>query len=239
MSNYAVRISRTFKECEDWLIKCSNDSIKVLVYEHPADKDVSRTHIHALFTNVNTTTETLKNWLKATLGVNNFPRTDWSFKTEYYIKETGETIEITNKPNKFITYMSKGCIDPLMNTSDYDDDDINMLKGMWIDFKNKSAKPDNKVINAEVVITNVVKKTKKELMADIAELLIQRHADKAIKDFTVREIASAVMEVLKENRVITNMYKMTDYIDTYNSWYRGDSFLDTLENYYVKSRYRT
>lgn len=99
---FAVRITREFsviKPFFDKVISVHPQSVLV-VYQHDADEEVSRTHIHALMENVNPSTDTLKRWIKAECGLTDISRYDWSFKSL--------------EDRKFITYMSKGTLQPVL-----------------------------------------------------------------------------------------------------------------------------
>lgn len=219
MPDYAVRLSRSFTDLRGFFDKCKKHDIKCVVYEHPQDEDVARTHIHALLRNVSQSTDTLKNWVKASLNVTEYNKTDWSFKlarTEY---------------DKYVTYMSKGVYEPLINDI-YSESAIELLRGAW---KDKVEVAKDKNIKVEVQVENVVKKNKNELMGEVASDLISRGISAEPTD---RQIMKSVITVLSNNRIITNMYKMCDYVDSYKAWYHQDSFLEIMENYYVKSRYR-
>lgn len=90
MTDYAIRITRSFIELGNSIEAIADKCKKVVLYEHEG----SRTHCHLLLVECKVSTDTLKNYFKKTLGV--VDKADWSFKvcTEFY--------------NRYITYMSKG-----------------------------------------------------------------------------------------------------------------------------------
>lgn len=91
------------------------------VYQHDADEEVSRTHIHALV-EVNVSTDTLKNRLQKILGYR-LPKTDWAFSQ----KLKGNPIE-----DKFITYMSKGKLEPV-HIKGFTQEQCDKYKSEWIE----------------------------------------------------------------------------------------------------------
>lgn len=88
MSNFAFRI--TIEELRHEF-KFIDECQKVIIYKHEADASVSRTHYHGLIINYPKKEQTLRNCFVK--------------KYEYTLKCTGIT------PN-FITYMSKGKLEP-------------------------------------------------------------------------------------------------------------------------------
>lgn len=89
-----------------------------VVYQHDADEDVSRTHVHALVLRPQVSIDTMKRWIKQSLGVEDMPKSDWSFKN--------------GCDRNFITYMSKGKLEPVQSKSL----PISMCNGyrdMWVE----------------------------------------------------------------------------------------------------------
>lgn len=216
MVNYAVRLTRTYEELKGFFERLNTHNIKCLVYEHCADEDVSRTHIHALLLDVTQSTDTLKNWVKKTLNVIEYSKTDWSFK----IAQADYT--------RYITYMSKGNLQPVLNSA-FSDSEVESARNQWEQPSQQSASQ-----KSEVVVVSVQKKTKHEIMGEVANYL--RNEGCIMPED--KKIIKAVCKVLMENRIITNMYKLADYVDSYKMWYHGDEFADIVEKYYMQSRYR-
>lgn len=127
---FAVRITREFsviKPFFDKIISVHPQSVLV-VYQHDADEEVSRTHIHALMENVNPSTDTLKRWIKAECGLTDISRYDWSFKTL--------------EDRKFITYMSKGTLQPvLVHNIAYEE--VTALASEWKEMRKSSDKRED------------------------------------------------------------------------------------------------
>jgi len=113
---YAVRITLPYNQVhpivEAWNPHCH----QIIAYEH----DASRVHTHLLVIGCDVTTARLKQLANREEKGNAF----WNFKA------------ITDGPfDKYITYMSKGHIDPSYNSSEvhYCDKDLQRLKGLWVD----------------------------------------------------------------------------------------------------------
>lgn len=228
--HYAVRLSRTFQELAGFFDRLASHNIQHIVYEHTADEDVSRTHIHALLLDVKESTDTLKNWVKKTLNVTEYERTDWSFKTTYKKDDVQITITYETMPG-FITYMSKGHLQPVLNSA-FSDSEVELARNQWKQFSASGASASG--ASPEIVVVSVQRKTKHEIMGEVANLL--RNEGCIMPED--KKIIKAVCKVLRENRIITNMYKLADYVDSYKMWYYGDEFADIVEKYYMQSRYR-
>lgn len=93
-----------------------NEGRAIVAYQHDADEEVSRTHIHAMLENVSQSKDTLKRWVVECLG-QKVDRSDWAFST------------LQNR--KFITYMSKGVLDPMIYAG-ITIDEINEWKAKWV-----------------------------------------------------------------------------------------------------------
>lgn len=91
---FAIRLSRSYEECKDFLADLADKSEAMVVYEH-AD-NVERVHIHGLLV-FNRKEDTLRNKFKC------FEKTDWSLKAKW----KGGTVN-----EGFIAYMSKGVYEP-------------------------------------------------------------------------------------------------------------------------------
>ena len=136
MLSQAIRVSRSFEEMRPVF-----ESLKarhVIVYEHVADEEVSRTHVHALVQNADITVLAFKRRIEKQLG--KMERSDWSFK------------ETDGNEAKYVTYMTKGELKPVYAVG-YTDDEVEQFKSNWIVPKQdvKTAAPSYKDIVAEVI----------------------------------------------------------------------------------------
>lgn len=117
---FAVRITRSFDELKPFFDKVisKHPSCVLVVYQHDADEEVARTHIHALLEITSVSSDTLKRWVKESLGVTEFSRYDWAF-----------TIA---RNRDFITYMSKGRLEPVMlHNIEYAD--VTAFRAKWVE----------------------------------------------------------------------------------------------------------
>jgi len=96
---YAIRLSFPYAEVEEFFKKFKDS---VVVYEHEADEEVNRTHVHALVETA-VSTDSMKNWVTKSLGKRP-NKTDWAFVSK---------IQKEPVTYRFITYMTKGVLDPM------------------------------------------------------------------------------------------------------------------------------
>lgn len=132
--NYAPRISLPWNDLSGvasiWQEYCS----QIIIYEHDADEEVSRTHCHFLMIDCTVKEERLKRLSKLPGKGNEF----WSWIHKQF----------PNPDVTFIKYMSKGTLRPVFQKN-FSDQIVEEQRGLWIDYKNqpskKLAKPEKTV----------------------------------------------------------------------------------------------
>lgn len=200
--SFSARISRSYDDVFDWIdaIKCKS----IAVYEHEADDEVSRTHIHILVTDSEVNTDALKARYKKLYG--GIDKSDWMFKY-------GITTD-----HKFITYMSKGKLSPKL-TKGYDLAEIVSATEDWVDPSKTNLRLEDGKFVRDVNEPNQKTKT---------QLLEQMRSRLSGTDPT-REILKIVRKVLVENKVIVGMYKMMDYYDSLIMYERKEDWICGME----------
>lgn len=190
---YAIRISRSYEELEQFFISLADSPI-LAVFEHQQDDDVSRTHVHALL-DTELSTDTLKHRIKKFLNVKVFPKTDWSF-TKTYKNHQGDTVDVNLE---FITYMSKGILQP------------KQLNGIvdWKQYADKWVQPKQyKGLKKFKLVTErpeVARKRQTDLLKPVIDNIAMFQ--------TSKEIVDAILDVLRKEKVIVGRYKIRDYYD--------------------------
>lgn len=123
MPSFAFRISVPYDECREKVLEYLESlSEKLIIYQHEADDDVNRTHIHGLIMDCSRSDDTLRNNL---FKVN--------YTKNYELKSTYKTKTGTYPvDDKYITYMSKGKLDPSYSKG-YTEDEIAAYKAQWKD----------------------------------------------------------------------------------------------------------
>lgn len=99
--NYAIRISLPYDDCKAIISKWADRSVAVVAYQHDADEEISKTHVHIALYGCEVQHEALKRmWVNAPGKGNEF----WSFKT-------WETVQINEMDrDRYLTYCSKGVL---------------------------------------------------------------------------------------------------------------------------------
>lgn len=192
-----IRITRSFADLKDFPTKLAEVCDVLAVYEHEADDDISRTHIHCYADNPQVSTDTMKNWVKKALGTKVFPKTDWSFEEA---QDVG-----------FITYMSKGHLSPLL-IKGIDAEACRLLKDKWVDMPKKQGK-------TQYVLKIENPQERKMRQAEmIAEIRRRIHVDAPKDDGGYHDTGNVINiiidVVVKQNQNVCGRYKIRDYYDT-------------------------
>lgn len=203
----AIRISREYDTIHEWIDNIEAD--KVIVYEHEADKEVSRTHIHMLLINSKCKPDALKSRYKKLYGEIN--KTDWSFK------------QAEQDTEPFITYMSKGILPPKL-TKGYETDYIIELTNKWVD-------PEITTVTlSDGKLVRNVKETDKKTKRQMLEQMRTQLSDTS----TTREILRVIRKVLVANNEVVGQYKQMDYYDAYMMYDRKEEWLSAMERKIMK-----
>lgn len=176
---------------------------KVVVYEHEADEEVKTTHVHMLLEGYKRKEDTLRNAIKKHYTGPNF-----ALKVK---KDDGSPVD-----DSFITYMSKGTLDPKYNKG-YDDGFIATRRGEWVERR----------VGVRLQSGKLVKDPEEKKVKSKRELLALMTAE--IQDGSgTRDILEGIRKVLiRENQVI-GQYKMLDYYDSYLMYNQKGKWLDGL-----------
>jgi len=207
--NYAIRIAVPFADLDKFCDLIRSQCASCVIYEHKA----SRVHIHGLIKDCKVSTDTLKNYVKRALNVTTFPKTDWSFKTQY---EGGDVND------NFITYMSKGVLEPAF-VYNFDDATIAMHKSKWVPIV-KTRKAEMVQYKLKIENPREAKIRQNEMM----DMVKQRCAELGYtKGRPVLEVIRQVVYV--ENRTIVGRYKLRDFYDYVLADVDIKTFLDSME----------
>lgn len=197
----AIRVTRPYEEVKEWLNNIKAD--KLIVYEHESDTEVSRTHIHMLIVKSELKPDALKARYKKLYGT--IEAKDWSFKAA------------DDNQGRYLTYMSKGCIQPKL-TKNYDDEYVKNCMSEWVEPKTNLKLEDGKFVRD---IAYPGQKTKLELLEQMRSKL----SDSA----TTRDILKLIRKVLIDNNVVIGQYKMMDYYDSLIMYARKEDWILGME----------
>lgn len=183
---FAVRITRDFGQLVPFFERFSSTPSSVcVVFQHDADEEVSRTHVHALMTSSIASTDTLKRWIKDVVGP--VERYDWSFTT-------------CRDPDVYVTYMSKGKLDPVF-VRGMDMQKVTELRAKWVEPQSKTSPREEKP--SEVTAYSMAEELAKWIDMDVRDVMydpIGRKWMKVGEDISERDV---VMQCIK----IHNKYR--------------------------------
>jgi len=224
MTHYAIRISREYIDISGTINKMSELSEMSVWYEHPADEDVSRTHVHGLLMSSSINTDSVKNWIKKELNLKTFDRSDWVFSTTYTSKKIKYSITMESYP-KYITYMTKGIFQPKFNKG-FDPEFLEQRRLLWVEpsMNDKYEKIGYKIIKPETP------KEKKLREFELLELIDKRLKEK----FTIWDdfkMIPVVIDVLLEQKHCLSVYKVRDWVEKVQMYGYKQSFVDKVRTY--------
>lgn len=206
----AFRISRSYTDLLPFIERISTKCSRMIIYEH---NDSARIHIHGLIDGCEVSTDTLKNYVKCSLNVSTFSKSDWSFITQ---DKQGNPAG-----DKFITYMSKGILQPRF-IKGYDTDTTEQYRLSWV---------------AKQKIQYVLKQENpheaKKRQIDMLDEICRRVDSNGF--VLCDDILKVICDVVyKENRTIVGRYKIRDYYDMVMYRTQPDSYIRSIKNLCLK-----
>jgi len=225
MRNFAFRVSSSYDETKEHLAAMYDLCEKVAVYQHDADEEIKRTHIHGLLIGCSKSEDTLRNrFFKG-----KYEPADHELKTKYDVKEGIEQVKRKyDVDEKYIIYMSKGVLDPMF-LKVFTKEETDAYKAQWKNHKEK--KEDT-----------VEKKKKKPLNMMEACRLIVRDELKYLSETQVRlpwrysqqEVVEAIIDWSNKNDRPVVAYKCRDYYDCILQQYDPKQYVGIVMNLIYK-----
>jgi hypothetical protein len=216
---FAFRVTQSYSEFQ----KNSNDNFPefyncagMLIYEHTPDGNEENVHIHGLI---------LEPWYekKGKRLDDTIERMRRAYFTKYYNKKY--SLKVCDDNNKYMTYMSKGHLDPkfIYNLTD---EHIKICKERWV---------DPKQINLKLVDGKLVRELGKNKLSkrEIIDIMIADYNDSMNTEAIVR----LIRKTLVKNHEVLGMYKVIDYYDALLMYANKNAF-DALIISKINSRIR-
>lgn len=209
MKNFAFRVSSSYDETKEHLAALYELCDKVAIYQHDADEEISRTHIHGLLMTCSRGEDTIRN--KFFKG--KYDRSDYELKSKYTVKVGPMKVKKSyDVDEKYITYMSKGELDPMFFKG-FTKEEIDDYKAQW---KNhKEVKEDTKDEDEKEKKPQTVY----EICADILKTELpdpefdERSSVQRHWRYDQDEIVSAILAYHNKKRRAICSYKVRDYYD--------------------------
>jgi len=216
MTDIFVRISREYSAIAEWVeaLPCEG----IIVYEHEADEDINRTHIHFYITKCEIKPDAMKSRFRTKYGA--IHKGDWSFKLQ---REDGKPLD-----SGTIVYMSKGHLQPILNKG-WKKEETERLRLLWI----PPAKTMLKAVDGKLVrvVDESAKKTRKQLLelmcADLPNE-IDRGPD------GIKTVMKQVRKVLVKNNEVIGQYKVFDYCDSVYMYKYKEVWIEAMCEKYNK-----
>lgn len=218
--NLAIRVSRPYGDIREWCEELKAE--RKIAYQHDADDEVSRTHVHMLVIGSTIKPDALKYRYKRLYG--EIEKTDWSFISAF--KEEGKVVPISPETaDKFITYMSKGYLAPVLSEG-YDPFKVLELSQQWKDPKTTELKTENgKFVR---IPKQIKEESKKKTKRELIEIMICKGKDENIDPDDTTAVVGMIRDVLIKNNEVIGMYKVMDYYDGYIMYADKEKFLNMV-----------
>ena len=186
MKNFAFRVSSLYDETKEHLANLFELCEKVAIYQHDADEEISRTHIHGLLIGCTKGEDTIRNrFFKG-----KYQSADYELKTRYEVKEG--LMQVKRKydvDEKYIIYMSKGVLDPMF-LKVFTKEETDAFKAQW---KNHKEKKEDR---------SEVKKKKPLNMMEACRLIVEDELKYTIDEAHVRLPGDTARERLSKRLLI-------------------------------------
>lgn len=216
-TDWFVRIHRTYAEIEPWVRNLSDKIQKLVVYQHDADEEVSRTHCHLMIIGYTTSDETMKTQLTKVLGERLKGQKDWVWDP------------VVRSETDAITYMSKKDLQPMFVvgfdetliaecSAKYRPKDEYVKSKEKTQFKIVAEKPEvskkrqNDLLDEMTTRLKNLRKNEIESFPIVSAL--NARSDAEAFQWEQEKVLQIIIDVLNENRVIFGRYKVRDYYDT-------------------------
>lgn len=123
--DHAIRITLPYDDCKDIISKWADRSQQAIAYQHDADGEISKTHVHIGLVGCEVKTEALKRmWPDAPGKGNEF----WSFK-EWIRKDLTQW---ATTADTYMAYMSKGVLRPVF-VKNFSNDKVENSRQSWVE----------------------------------------------------------------------------------------------------------
>ena len=227
MEHYAIRISRPYTDISGVITKASDLSEQSVWYEHPADEDVSRTHVHGLLLCSSIKTDTVKNWIKKELAVTEFSKYDWAFATSFKTKDKRDIKITKDNYERYVTYMTKGRFEPVFYKA-FTKESIEDCKALWVDYKAPTVIHHGEATHEKTRRTTTFD-MEEEVLNEYMFTYPEEFKNKIIK---LQPLYKMVKDVLKRNRKGRYNLNITRMVESLVSEINEDAQYALMKNHF-------
>lgn len=201
--NYAFRITKSYEELGLALLPLYDICDRVAVYEHEADTEVSRTHVHGVLIGCKRKEDTVRN--KFFKGVYDAP--DYELKTKYKTAK----MDMVPVDAEYIKYMSKGDLDPSFFKG-FTQEELDNYRRGWVNHK---------------LNESVAEKTSKKSQLTVYEMAVEIMGTDATAHLGLarEDIVDKIIKYLNSKRQAANMYKVRDIYDACMMYSRPQKYV--------------
>lgn len=198
----AVRISRSYDDLKGMWEALREECTAMIVYQHDADEETSRTHVHAVLQDLSIGVETIKYRVKSYLKTKVFCKSDWCFQTEVGRPKSAVTWD-------YITYMSKGTLEPVL-IHNVTDNDIALKTSNWI--------PEGKGHKLYKTIRDETPEQKRKRQIDLVKEVVAhieqvKEQGQKYGPSLEEHVVMALQATILKHDLVVGRYKLRDYYD--------------------------
>lgn len=208
MTNYACRMSVEWNDVAETMSSLFQEMCaKAIVFEHPKDEEVSRTHIHFLM--IGYTPKSILTFKRKFSFLELTGNSSWSFKTSY-----GEDKLVDNG---FITYMAKGEFAPVYN---YNFTQEEIEEATVLSYKPKEKRQGR----LKIVGQTIPRQTQYEMYV---ELKNRYHEEQPRDD---NQLVLLIVKFLKQKRIMYSEFNVINYFGMLQSEFSEHRFVQRILN---------
>lgn len=232
MNNFAFRISVPWNDCRDVVLNYLKDiSATLVIYEHEADEEVMRTHIHGLIMGCQRSDDTLRNKLFKVMFTKNY-----ELKSTFKRKGGGPLPVSLN----YITYMSKGKLEPSYFHG-ITKEEIDAYRAAWVDYESTPAAKEKKDPTKAITRYEFIKECYEQYNKDFLHTRFTGKdpfsppGNKVYPEiFDQAKACEIVIAKAIEHKQSMGFYKLVDVVDNVHMLRSPVSFHKKLHGYFVK-----
>ena len=226
MKNFAFRVTSSYDVTVEHLTPLYELCEKVAIYQHDADDEIERTHIHGLLIGCSKGEDTIRNrFFKG-----KYQSADYELKTKYVVKEGIMQVKRTyDVDEKYIIYMSKGVLDPMF-LKVFTKEETDAYKAQWKNHREKkediSEKKKKKPLNMMEACRLIV--------ADELNYKIDETRARLPWRYSQQEVVEAIIDWSNKNDRPVVAYKCRDYYDCILQQYDPKQYVGIVMNLIYK-----
>jgi hypothetical protein len=226
MKNFAFRVTSSYDVTVEHLTPLYELCEKVAIYQHDADDEIERTHIHGLLIGCSKGEDTIRNrFFKG-----KYQSADYELKTKYVVKEGIMQVKRTyDVDEKYIIYMSKGVLDPMF-LKVFTKEETDAYKAQWKNHREKKEDPSERKKKKPINMFEACR----QIVEDELKYKIDETQVRLPWRYSQQEVVEAIIDWSNKNGKPVVAYKCRDYYDCILQQYDPKQYVGIVMNLIFK-----